>query len=78
MAIMRVHVVELLYQMAMGQLLILKYLLLRACGCLWPRLVVLGIKCRRFLRSQLRWCLSDAESPRSWLPGARVCPELGR
>jgi hypothetical protein len=61
-----------------GRLLVLKYLLSGACGCVWSYLVMSGIKCHRFLRTWLCWCLSDAdidvESPRAWLQRARVCP----
>jgi hypothetical protein len=78
MTIMRVPVVELLYQTTMGQLLVLKYLLLGECGCLFPSLVVPGIKCHHFLRMHLCWCSSDTKSPRVWFLGDRVCPELGR
>jgi hypothetical protein len=39
--------------------------------------VVPGIKCHRFVRSRLRWCLPDTGSPQVWLSGARACPELG-
>jgi hypothetical protein len=35
-----------------------------------------GIKCHRFLRTQLCWFLSNAEGPQAWLPGAQVYPEL--
>jgi hypothetical protein len=70
MAIICVHVVELLCPTMIGQLLVLKYLLPGACGYLLPRIVVPGIKCRYFPRVWLRWCLSDDESPRAWLPRA--------
>jgi hypothetical protein len=53
MAIMRVHVVDLLCQATMGWIPVLNYLLLGARGRLWPCSIVPGIKWRRFLRSQL-------------------------
>jgi hypothetical protein len=67
MVIMRILVVDLLCQMAMGWPSVLEYMLSGACGFMWPCLVVLGIKCRRFPRTRLCRCLSDAESPRVWL-----------
>jgi hypothetical protein len=78
MVIMRVPVVESLYQTAIGRFPVLKYLLLGASGCLLPRLVVTGFKYHRFPMTRLHWCLADAESPRAWLSGARVCHEPGR
>jgi hypothetical protein len=49
MVIMRVPLVELLYQMVMRQIPALEHLLPGARGCLWPCLVMPGIKCHRFL-----------------------------
>jgi hypothetical protein len=51
MAIMRVSMVELLCQTVMGWILALEYLLSGMRGRLWPRPVILGIKCHRFPRS---------------------------
>jgi hypothetical protein len=48
MAIMRVSLVESLCLMAMGWILALEYVLLGACGFLWPCLVASGNKYRRF------------------------------
>jgi hypothetical protein len=53
MAIMCILVVELLCQTVMGQLLVLKYLLSGAHGCLLSCLVVSSIKCHHFLRTRL-------------------------
>jgi hypothetical protein len=58
MVIMCVPAVELLCYMVMGWLSVLKYLLLGTRGFLWPCLVMQGIKCHRFLRTQHCWCLS--------------------
>jgi hypothetical protein len=65
MVIMRVPVVELLCQAAMGQIPTLKCLLSGVCGCLWPHLVVSNIECHHFLRSRLQWYLPGTESPRA-------------
>jgi hypothetical protein len=78
MAIIHVPMVELLCHTVMGRLPVLKYLLSGAHECLLPRLVVPGIKCCCFSRTRLRWCLSNTESPRVWLLGAWIRPELGR
>jgi hypothetical protein len=75
MAIMHVPVVELQCQTTMGWLPVLKYLLSGVRGCLLLCLVVPGIKCNRFPKTRFHWWLSDAESPRAWLPGARVHPD---
>jgi hypothetical protein len=77
MAIMRVHVVELLCQTAMGWIPVLKYFLLGACGRLWPCSIMPRIKCRRFLRSQLQWRLPGTESPWVRLLRAQACAKLG-
>jgi hypothetical protein len=50
--VMRVPVVELPCQVSMGRIPVLKCLLSGTCGPLWPCLVVLGIKCRYFPRTQ--------------------------
>jgi hypothetical protein len=63
MVIMRILVVELSCQTMMEQPSVLEYMLSGARGCLWSCLVVPDIKCHCFPRTQLRWCLSDAESP---------------
>jgi hypothetical protein len=63
MPIMRVPMVELLCQAVMGWIPALKYLLSGARGHLWPHPVVPDIKCHRFLRSQLWWCLSILKAP---------------
>jgi hypothetical protein len=63
MVIMRVLVVELLCHTVMGWLLVLKYLLSGARGCVFSCLVASGIKCHRFPRIRLCWCLSDSEKP---------------
>jgi hypothetical protein len=76
MAIMHTPMVESLCQTVMGRSPVLKYLLSGGRGCPWPPLIVLGIKYHRFPRILLRWFLSDAESPRAFLLGAWVCPEL--
>jgi hypothetical protein len=47
---MRVSLVEPLRQVVMGRIAALEYMLLGACGLLWPRLVVPGAKCHRFPR----------------------------
>jgi hypothetical protein len=57
--IMRIPLVELLCQAAMGHILVLKYLLSGACGRLWSCLIVPSIKCRRFSRTQLRVALTQ-------------------
>jgi hypothetical protein len=72
MVIMRVPVVELLCGDGMASALM--YLLSSARECLLPCLFVPDIKCRRFPRTRLCWCLSDTESPWVWLPEVRVCP----
>jgi hypothetical protein len=75
MVIMCIPVVVLLCQAMMEQLLVLKYLLSYARGRLWPRPVVLGIKCHHFPRSRLQWHLPGTKSPQVWLLGARACAE---
>jgi hypothetical protein len=47
----RILVIELHCHTVMGWLTVLKYLLLDACGCLWPCLVMPGIKCCCLLRN---------------------------
>jgi hypothetical protein len=61
MMIMCVPVVELICQAVMKWIPVLKYLLCGACGHLWPRPIVPCIKCHRFLRFWLRWCLPSTE-----------------
>jgi hypothetical protein len=74
MAIMRVLVEELLCQTVMGWTPILEYLLSGACGCLWLRLIMPGIKCHRFPRIQLQRHLPDTgEPPRVSAAGLGVC-----
>jgi hypothetical protein len=73
MAIMRVPVEELLHQVAMGRILVLKYLQSGVHGHLWPCPVIPGIKYLCFLRTRLHWRLPGTESPRSWLLGTWVC-----
>jgi hypothetical protein len=63
MTIMRVPVVELLCQVATGCIPVLKYLLSGVYGRLWPCPIVRDIKCCRFPRSWLWWCLPDTEKP---------------
>jgi hypothetical protein len=53
MVIIRVIVGELLCPAAMGQILVLEYLLLDTCGCLWPCPIMTGIKYHCFLRTRL-------------------------
>jgi hypothetical protein len=48
---------ELLCHTVMGWILVLEYSLSDVCELLWLRLVVSGIKCYRFLRTWLQWCL---------------------
>jgi hypothetical protein len=67
MTIMRVRVIELLCQMTMRQIPVLKYLPSGACGRLWSCPVVPDIKCCCFPRSWLQWCLPGTVSP--WDPG---------
>jgi hypothetical protein len=57
MMIMCILVEELLCHGVTRWILVLKYLLSGARRRLWPRLVMLSIKCRRFLRVQFLWCL---------------------
>jgi hypothetical protein len=76
MVIMRILVEDLLCQAVTGPILVLKYLLSGAYGHLWPCLMQ-GIKCHRFLRTQLQWRLLGIESPQARLLGARVCAKLG-
>jgi hypothetical protein len=70
--IMCVSVVEFLCQETTEWIPVLKYLVSGACGRLWPCIVISGIKCRRFPRSQLLCCLPSTENPWTWLLGARV------
>jgi hypothetical protein len=70
MAIMHILMVEWLCQETMGCVPVLKYLLSGARGHLWSCPIVSDIKCHRFLRFWLWWCLLGIESPRAWLPGA--------
>jgi hypothetical protein len=51
MAIMCVDVEELLYQVATGHILVLKFLLLGAHGRMWPCPVAPGFECHCFLRA---------------------------
>jgi hypothetical protein len=44
-------------------ILVLKYILSGARGCLRPCPIVVDIKCYRFLRFQLWWCLPGAKNP---------------
>jgi hypothetical protein len=62
MAIMYISVVDLLCEVSMGWILVLKFLLSGARGHLWPCLIMLGIKCCRFLKTHLRWCLPGTKS----------------
>jgi hypothetical protein len=57
MAIMRVPEEELLRQAVTERFLVLKCLLLGACGRLWSCSVTPYIKWHRFSRNQLKWCL---------------------
>jgi hypothetical protein len=50
MAIISVPLVETLWQVAMGWILALEYILAGARGLLWPRPIMTGTKCHRFLR----------------------------
>jgi hypothetical protein len=61
MAIMCVSLAEWLCQAVMGRIPALKCLMSGARGCLWLHLVVPDIKCHRFPRSWLRWCLPGTE-----------------
>jgi hypothetical protein len=61
MAIMCVLVEESLCHMVMGHILVLEYLLLGACGCLYLRHVMPCIKWHRFLRIRLQWRLPGTE-----------------
>jgi hypothetical protein len=54
---------------------VLTYLISGVRGHLWPCHVIPGIKCRRFLRTRLQWCLPGTKSPWARLPGARACVE---
>jgi hypothetical protein len=63
MAIMRVPVVELLCQAAMGNISILKYLLSDVHGCLWPCPIMPIIKYCRFPRTRVLWCLPVLGKP---------------
>jgi hypothetical protein len=64
MMIMCVPVEELLCQVVVQQIPILECLLSRACGRLWLRPTMLGIKHRCFLRTQLQWPFLVLGSPR--------------
>jgi hypothetical protein len=63
LTIMRVPVVELLYQVAMRWISVLKCLLSGARGCLWSCPIVPGIKYYRFSRIRLQQLFSIPESP---------------
>jgi hypothetical protein len=63
MVIMHVPMVELLCQAMKGRIPIIKYLISGPRGRLWPHLVVPCIKCYRFLRSRLTWCLPGTGKP---------------
>jgi hypothetical protein len=64
MVIMRVPVVELLCQVAMGWIPVLKYLLSGTQVLKYLLLgVTPGIKCHHFLRCQFSWCLPGIEAP---------------
>jgi hypothetical protein len=63
MAIMRAPVEELLCQVAMERIPVLKYLLSGTQGNLWPCYVMPGIKCCRFPRTWLQWHLPNTEWP---------------
>jgi hypothetical protein len=63
MMIMRVRLVELLCQAAMGQTQVLKYLVIGARGCLWLCPIMLAFKWCYFTRSQPLWCLLGIREP---------------
>jgi hypothetical protein len=74
MSIMRVLMVELLCPMVAGRIPVLECLLLGACGCLWLRPVLFGIKWPRCLRSGLWGHLPGTGNSQSWPPrGPGVC-----
>jgi hypothetical protein len=75
--IMHVPVVQRLCQTVIGWIPVLKCLLSSACGCLCPCPIVPGIKCCKFLRFWLWWCLLGTKSSCTRLPGAWMCPEPG-
>jgi hypothetical protein len=63
MMIMRVLLVEFLCQAAMGQTLVLKYLVIGARGCLWLCPIMPAFKWCYFTRSRPHWCLPDIGEP---------------
>jgi hypothetical protein len=74
MTIMRVPVEELLCQMVMERILVLKCSLLNVCGLLWLHPIMPGIKCRHLLRTLLYWHLPDnGEPPGAVVEGPGVC-----
>jgi hypothetical protein len=78
MSIMRVLVVELLYQTVMGRIPVLECLMPEVCRCLWLCLILSGIKCHCYPRTEtLRTLVWYLGYPRAWLPGARAHVELG-
>jgi hypothetical protein len=78
MEIIRVGLVEMLYQMMIDWIPTLEYLLPDARGCLRPRPVVPGSKCHHFLRPQHWQSLSDTKSPQVERLDAQARPESGR
>jgi hypothetical protein len=69
MVIMCIPLVESLCQTWMGWIPALEYILSGMYGLLWPRPIVTGTKCHRFLRPRCWECLSAVESPPGGLIG---------